>query len=287
MTPPRSGDPVLILDGPMGSVLEQRGYALPPPGWSAYVLRDHPEAIAQIHREYAEAGATLHTACTFRTHRRNIGDDWERLTRLAVRLARESVPKTHRVAGSVAPLEDNYRPDLSPPNPGPEHAALARVLADAGVDLLLCESFAHVGEGLAAVEACVATGLPTWASFSSGPENDLLTPEQIGAAAREAVRRGASAVLVNCTRATEILPFLHELRAAGVPYGAYANAGPASDGIGWGAGPEGVSRYTELARTWVDAGARIVGGCCGTDARHIAALRRAFAPTTATDAARE
>ncbi len=77
-----------------------------------------------------------------------------------------------------------YRPDLSPADARQEHAKLAQALAGAGVDLLLCETFPHVGEALVALEEAVATGVEAWVSFTAGPGSDLLSPEHIGLAAR-------------------------------------------------------------------------------------------------------
>jgi S-methylmethionine-dependent homocysteine/selenocysteine methylase len=185
------------------------------------------------------------------------------------------VPPGHRVAGSIAPLEDCYRPDLSPKDARPEHRELARALASAGVDLLLCETFPHVGEAHVAVEEAAATGVETWAAFTAGPDADLLSPAAIEAAAREAVARGARAVLVNCVPAARTLEFVERLGGLGVPFGAYANAGAPSEGLGWGPrapGDEAAARYRLFARTWIEAGATIIGGCCGTGPPHIAAL---------------
>jgi len=268
-----AGPPVTILDGAMGSLLEQRGFALPAPGWSAHVVRDHPQAIQQIHAEYARAGATVHTACTFRTRRRNAGDDWKHLTEAAVQAARAGVPGGHRVAGSVAPLESCYRPDLSPKDSRAEHRDLALALASCPVDILLCESFPNVAEALVAVEECVATGLETWVGFCAGPQANLLSAEEMRRGAIAAAARGASAVFVNCTAAAGVTPYVHALRDAGVRVGAYANAGDVREGIGWGSGTSGARRYALLARDWVNAGASLIGGCCGTDPSHTAELQ--------------
>src|SRR6185436_19015238 len=110
--------------------------------------------------------------------------------RRAVAIARAAVPAGHRVAGSLAPLEDCYRPDRSPADPRPEHREMARALAAAGVDLILCETFPHVGEALVAVEEAVATGIPTWIALTAGPGADLLSPGEVARGAREAVARG-------------------------------------------------------------------------------------------------
>lgn len=263
---------MIVLDGPMGTELLARGVDTPLPLWSAAALRSAPDVVREIHAGYAAAGAHVHTTNTFRTKRRTVVD-WDALTRTAVRLAREGA-SSGRIAGSIAPLEDCYRPDLSPNDPDAEHQELADVLADAGCDLLLCETFPHVGEARAATRAAVATGLETWVSLTAGPDNDLLTPGRVAEAAKSLVDLGAAAVLINCTPAIDTLPFVDALASAvSVPIGAYANAGSADDAMGWKAPLEpGVERYVALASRWIDAGARIIGGCCGTGPAHVAAL---------------
>lgn len=266
-----------LLDGPMGTVLGERGVPLPPPLWSAWALAHDPDAVAAVHRDYAAAGAAVHTTNTFRTQARTVGADWQTLTRRAVQLARAAAAPGQRVAGSIAPLADCYRPDLSPADPGPEHGQMARCLAGAGVDLLLCETFPHVGEGLAAVDQAVATGLPTWASFTAGPDGDLLSPEQLADAALQAIAHGATAVLVNCVPASTTHRWLAPLAALGVPFGAYANAGHPDEQLGWHADPTvSARRYADLAQAWVDLGATILGSCCGTGPAHTAELARRF-----------
>ncbi|RME28974.1 MAG: homocysteine S-methyltransferase family protein, partial [Deltaproteobacteria bacterium] len=121
--------------------------------------------------------------------------------------------------------------------------------------------------------------LPAWASFTPGPDGDLLTPQAIAAAAAEAARRGAAAVFVNCLPPGRAMEWLRPLLDLGldVPVGIYANAGHASEGLGWGADPVAAGeRYADLAEGWVEAGAAIVGSCCGTGPETIAALHRRF-----------
>ena len=267
---------VTLLDGPVGTELARRGFDTSGPAWSARALTEHPEALAAIHADYADAGATVHTTATFRTRRRTVGPAWRGLVRTAVALTRGAVPAHHRVAGSLAPLEDCYRPDLSPDTPFPEHAELAEALAEEGVDLLLVETFPHPGEALAATRAAVRTGLPVWVALTAGYRGDLLRPDEMGAAADRLVQAGAQAVLVNCTPAAETLAFVEALAGRGVAVGAYANAGSDADGIGWSDTPDGPPRYVGHARTWIAAGARIVGGCCGTTPAHISALHAAL-----------
>jgi len=269
---------ITILDGPLGTELNRRGVGTKLPMWSAGAIKSAPEIIHAIHADYARAGATVHTANTFRTKARNVGNSWEGLARQAVRLARESVPVEHRVAGSIAPLEDCYRPDLSPGSASlTEHRELAEVLADAGCDLLLCETFPQAEEAIAAVQAARSTGVETWLALTAGPDGDLMTPDQMAETAREGVENGAAAVLVNCTAAPVTLRFVQSLADAslGVPIGAYANAGSVDDAIGWTASAEpGAATYARIAREWIDAGASLIGSCCGTTPEHIRALSK-------------
>lgn len=262
-----------LLDGPMGTQLARAGVSTPAPGWSAPANASHPDLVRRIHRAYAEAGATVHTANTFRTTARGVGGRWQKLAALAVEHARCSVPSTHRVAGSIAPLADCYRPDLSPARPRPEHRQLVRYLAGLGIDLFLVETFAHPAEAHVAVEEAVATGLPTWLALTAGPEEDLLTPARMRQAAHGAVQRGASAVLVNCVPASSTGGWLEAVAGLGVPIGAYANAGHPDEGLGWGKERRAAERYSALARGWIDRGATLLGSCCGTGPEHIRALR--------------
>lgn len=259
----------------MGTLLIERGIPCPAPGWSAHALRDHPDAVCAIHREYDRAGAHVHTANTFRTQPDSIGGDWKALTARAIDLARSSVAPESKIAGSIAPLADCYRPDLSPLNPLERHTQMAHALAAAGVDLLIVETFPHVQEAIAASQAAVSTGLPVWVSFTAGYRGDLLSPAEVRAGAKEAVRQGVQAVLVNCTPATVTLDYVQALNGVGAAVGAYANAGHVSDALGLN-DPSGPERYADLAHQWIKAGASIVGGCCGTGPAHTAELHRRF-----------
>src|SRR4051812_6239209 len=153
---------MIAIDGATGTELGRRGVDTRTRLFSAAALLDDRgiEALRAVHDEYARAGAQVITANTFRTNPRKAGVRWRELTGLAVRIARASGAL---VAGSMAPVEDCYRPDL---RPAPdvalrEHREMARALADEGCDLLLVETVAAADEGLAAVRAAVETGLPT------------------------------------------------------------------------------------------------------------------------------
>lgn len=268
---------MILLDGPMGTELDARGVATPEPGWSAHALDSAPAAVRAIHEDYVAAGAAVLRTNTFRTQPRVFPARWRELVTRAVGLAREAAAGASgvRIAGSIAPVFDCYRPDLSPPTADARaaHAAIARALADEGVALLVCETFPHGGEAAVAVEEAAKTGLETWAALTAGPDGSLMTPEVMERAARDCVSAGARAVLVCCTGARVTLPYVDRLSRIGAPFGAYANAGDPADGLGWGASGA-AERYAELASAWASAGASIIGGCCGTSPAHVATLAR-------------
>ncbi len=300
LTQLNSGRP-LLLDGATGTELNRRGLNTDLPLWSARALIERPEVVRSIHADYIGAGADIITTNTFRTHRRTlaragIGQRTRELNQLAVRLAREAVeqsdaPRPIFIAGSMSPLEDCYSPALVPPDDQlrAEQAEMARDLVEAGCDLLLIETMNTIREAALATEAAVSTGLPVCVSFVVGPggrppdqiaasihaEVTLLSGESIDAAVKAVRPLGPAVMLINCVPLAVIDRAFDQLRAADAGLlGLYANVGHADDQIGWAltadVGPEA---YALHAQQWLQHGAAIVGGCCGTTPDHIAALR--------------
>ena len=155
---------------------------------------------------------------------------------------------------------------------------MAAALAAAGVDLILVETMNSIRELVAATAAAVSTGLPVLASMVTDGEGRLLSGESIGDAARALLSLSPppDALGINCVPARRIGGDLARLRAAapGIPLVVYGNAGRALDeSRGLFTEPIDPYEYAALARGWLATGARIVGGCCGTNAAHVRALR--------------
>ena len=279
---PDSTAKVHLLDGALGTELGRRGIETRGGLFSAAALLDERgrAALREVHRAYVEAGAEVITAATFRTNRRSLAaagleSRFPELLRLAVREAREAAGRRARVAGSMAPVDDCYRPDLRPPlgQASREHLEHARALAEAGCDLLLVETVAAADEGLAAVAAAAATGLPVWVAAMASPKATLLDGNDLGAFFLRAVAAGASAALINCTPPDGIDLALGAAAGAGVPFGAYAHLGEVDPAVPWGRAPDLTpEEYAGRAMNWIERGATIVGGCCGTTPEHVRAL---------------
>jgi S-methylmethionine-dependent homocysteine/selenocysteine methylase len=277
---------VLVLDAATGTELARRGADVKPPLWSARAIRGAPETLRAIHRDNVLAGADVLTAATFRTHARTLQaaglPRWQAaaLTREAVALAREASAKV-LVAGSVGPLEDCWRPDLVPDDRAlaREHFLHAEALAEAGVDLALIETMGCVREAVAACRAASAENLRCVVSFTLDTDGNLLSGEPVESAlhALLSLPRPPAAVGINCVPARRLgaaLVALAEKLPHEVPLVAYGNTGlPLDEAAGLFSEPITPDDYAVCAAEWIARGARLVGGCCGTTAAHVVALR--------------
>ena len=291
---------VLLLDAAVGTELSRRGADTRPPLWSARALRGDGALLREIHAANAEAGADILTAATFRTHARNLvasgvapaeaQGEADLLTFRAIALAREGGAlgrvRAGRgqapvlVAGSLSPLEDCYRPDLCPGDVelDREHRQQARRLADSGADLIVVETMSSRREAVAAARAASATGLPAILSFVSDGEGRLLSGDALDESARTVLEAAGPllAVGVNCVPARLVEGDLLRLARmlGGQPLAAWGNTGRSLDeGAGLYSDPISPGEYAELGARWISAGTRLVGGCCGTNSAHTAALR--------------
>jgi S-methylmethionine-dependent homocysteine/selenocysteine methylase len=179
------------------------------------------------------------------------------------------------VLGSAAPLEDCYRPDLVPGDAelAREHAEHAEALAAAGVDAILVETMNSVREAAAAARAGIATGLPVLVSFACDGQARLLSGEPLAAALEAVAPLGPRALLVNCLPPRSVAACLPVLARAGLPFGAYANLGAPNGATGFTRSDDcSPGEFAAHAAAWRAAGARILGGCCGTGPEHVRAI---------------
>jgi S-methylmethionine-dependent homocysteine/selenocysteine methylase len=277
----------LLLDGAVGTELQRRGQSVRLPLWSALALLDARgrALLREIHCEYAEAGAAVLTANTFRSTRRALEragllNRWILLNRYAVEAARTAPGVL--VAGSLAPLEDCYTVEAVPSQSDclREHLMQADLLARLGVDLLLIETMNCGREARAAVLAARAVGLDALLSLCPGEPDALLSGERLADRLPGLIEAGGGCVagiLLNCA-APDVLeraaPVLAGL-AGDLPWGLYAHLGEPDERDGWRLPrdhrPEAYAAWGAARRR---QGATILGGCCGTTPEHIACLAR-------------
>jgi S-methylmethionine-dependent homocysteine/selenocysteine methylase len=147
-------------------------------------------------------------------------------------------------------------------------------LAEAGCDLILIETVNSVSEACAAAAAANDVGIPCWVAFVPNEQGELFSGETMAQAEDALAPLGPDVILVNCAPSDDCTAGLRELAdARRAPKGIYPHIGR-FDPPEWLFTDEyPPDRYLSEARRWIELGARVIGGCCGTTPDHINALR--------------
>jgi homocysteine S-methyltransferase len=280
----------LLGDGAMGTQLYARGVDVKPLDRANLT---HPEVVRAIHLDYMRAGSELIQTNTFGANRVRLaadgaGDEVDEINRAGVALAQEARRLNGQpiwIAGAMGPLGRDGSPIGALDSAAGHHAFAhqASVLADAGVDLFILETFTTLGELRTALEAVRSvSNLPivaemTFTEEGLTPAGD--TPEEVAQVLADAE---VAAIGGNCSVGPDLLGQVVERMAAvsGIPLAAQPNAGlPAyvNGKLKYAAGPE---YFAECARHAAESGAAIIGGCCGTTPEHIAQVRDALSGVT-------
>jgi len=289
----------LLLDGAMGTLLFSRG--VPQRSSLDELVESRPDLIGAIHREYIDAGADAIETNSFGANRFRLApfglaDKAALLNRRAAQIAREARDVAGRrdvlIAGSIGPLET--------PLHGPESQGDAEVraafreqiegLLEGGVDILLFETFSDLDELLAGIsEAQALSDLPIVAQMTFGEDLISVDGTSPQTAATALARAGVDAIGVNCGGGPQIC--LDALTQMGRPSPGLArsivpNAGLPQRVEGQFIYAAGPSYFADEVQRFLDAGARIVGGCCGTTPEHIRHMRQALDIASARQRAR-
>jgi 5-methyltetrahydrofolate--homocysteine methyltransferase len=280
----------ILADGAMGTLLLQAGLqpAEAPEAWSA----DRPSEIASIHRSYIQAGAQIVLTNTFGANRFRLAARRQEfrlseLNRTAAGLAGQEALAAEQavlVAGSIGPTGKMMKPygDLEGARAADAFAEQAAALAEGGVDVFWIETASDLQEVAAAIAGCrrAAAQIPIVATLTFDTHGRTMmgtTPRQ----AMEALApQDLAAVGANCGNGPDeieaLITEMHRL-APEATLVAKSNAGkPRLDHTGqavYDASPERMATHALAA---LAAGARIIGGCCGSTPEHIAAMRSAI-----------
>jgi methionine synthase I (cobalamin-dependent) len=279
-----------VLDGGMGTLLQEKG--LSPRELTEEWNLTHPDRVREVHLEYLRAGAQVITTNTFGGSPLKLGM-WERahqageLNRAGARVAREALdlyresagdPGPRFVAGSVGPSGKLVGMEVKPGEASDSFRLQGEALAEAGVDLFIVETMMDLNEAAAAVRILKqAAGLPVVASMVFGKTKKGEFRTLFGNGVPDAVRglsdAGADAVGVNCGLVEEYVQVVSLMRAhTDLPLVLYPNAGVPRV-------REGGTVYEVTARELIthldgelEAGATILGGCCGTTPEYTSLL---------------
>ena len=297
----------ILADGAMGTLLFSRG--IPQRACLDELPTTRPDLIGSIHREYLEAGADLIETATFGANRfrlavHGLGHEARRFNRKAAQVAREARDVGGRdvlVGGSIGPLGAPTREILHLAEEQVRSAYREQIegLLEGGIDLFVIETHVDLGHLLLAIdEARRAADLPIVAELTFGEELSLPDGTTPVSAASRLIRIGVDAFGVNCgvgpeaclealegmaraepsaTEQTPATPFLSIMPNAGLPQRVEGQ-------FVYAAGPD---YFGGSAPRFLAAGARIIGGCCGTTPEHIAHMRASLDSVVEVDQARE
>ena len=290
---------VTLLDGGMGREIQERRPQAAHGLWSASVLLDEPDLVVEIHREYIDAGAVVITTNNYATvpsylSKAGMQDRYRELTRLAATLARRAVRESGKdvaVAGSLPPLEESYRADLvpSPEVAQPIYQGIAEALRD-DVDLYICETMSSAAEAHTAAGAALAhgQGKPVYVAWTldETPGQGLRSGETVKEAVDALAGLAVAGYLFNCTHPETIEAGLRELKILTTkPIGCYPNRLNKVP-EGWTLDNEITTGlrsdlpqhlYVAAMLRSIEAGATLVGGCCGIGPSDIRALAERLA----------
>ncbi|MCY0095777.1 homocysteine S-methyltransferase family protein [Hoeflea ulvae] len=293
---------IRILDGGMSRELMRLGARLVQPEWSALALIETPDIVRQVHAEFIAAGADVITTNSYALVPFHIGDDRFRddgaeLIARSGRLAREAADAETRgkvlVGGGLPPIFGSYEPDNFDPARVQDYLSVLVENLAPHVDIWQAETLSLIAEAEAVRVATESTGKPLWVSFTLADattaertgEPALRSGESVTAAAEWAAGAGVATLLFNCSKPEVMEPAIRTAAAVfarlgvDIAIGVYANAfEEETDGEKANEGLSGMREelsgdgYLAYARTWVAAGATLVGGCCGIGADQISRL---------------
>ena len=278
----------LLSDGAMGTMLNARGVSFDA-CFDALNLTD-PALVADIHRAYIAAGSDVIQTNTFGANRyklltHDLENQVTAINHLGVELVRRAAAgsaKNVLVAGDVGPLGVRLVPfgRVQPDQARQAFAEQINALAEAGVDLIILETFSdlyEIREALAAAKQVCS--LPVVASMTFTRDDRTLLGDTPVKVAQTLAENGADLIGVNCSGGpAQIFRILKQMRQA-VPearFSAMPNAGWPEQVGGRIMYPANPSYFGDYALAFCEAGANLIGGCCGTTPEHIAAMRSAL-----------
>jgi methionine synthase I (cobalamin-dependent)/5,10-methylenetetrahydrofolate reductase len=287
----------LLADGAMGTMLHAHGVGFDK--CFDELNLTNPSAVADIHRAYIEAGAQLIITNTFGANRfklakHGLQDNVIDINRAGVDLAKRVVAASFRevlIAGDVGPLGVRIAPfgRVQPEEARETFAEQIQALADAGVDFIVIETFSdlyEIREAIKAAQQIAASHdspLPIVASVTFTRDDRTLLGDEPMKVARTLRDAGVDVIGVNCSGGpAQLLRILKQMKQV-VPDGKFwvkPNAGWPEQVGGRIMYPADADYFGDYALSFRDAGARVVGGCCGTTPQHIAVMKKALASST-------
>jgi S-methylmethionine-dependent homocysteine/selenocysteine methylase len=306
-----AGD-VLLLDGAIGTQLQEMGAPMDNAAWAAAALHTHPFTVRRMHELYVAAGCDVITTNTYSSARHNLeplglGDSTAELNLRAVMLAQDARDRMAKgreihIGGAISNFgllvggesrgalhrHSRARQAITAEQARANLQEQAEILAEAGVDFLMVESTGSMEHRNWIHEACKTTGLPVWVGFRC--RRDGADPTiRIGHSSETRFADGLAATVATGADAICVFHSLIDVTTPAVaeamarydgPIGAYPEADRTDYTMTFKNHAEqnkvSPEEYARIAVGWAQSGVQIIGGCCGIGLPYIAPLRAAL-----------
>ena len=275
----------LLLDGAMGTELNNHGVAIPLPLWTADANITYPEIVTRIHSKYIDAGSDIITTNTFRstswTYRKTGLSDFKSQERAkkslysAVECAHHASNGLVKIAGSITSIDDCYSPGKFPSRTiaFDVYGQTLEWLVDAGVDVVLFETMGNIKEIDIALSLSSKYKKPIWLSIIMSDAKRILDGTSLKDVFTLANRYSVQTLLSNCNRITKTILSLKQFQSYwGKRWGVYPNLGITDydndyfktiSENSFSQGIENILKYNPY----------IIGACCGSTPMHIKILK--------------
>jgi len=269
----------LILDGAMGSLLQQRGVASDSFLWSAKANIDYPEIVLLIHKDYIKAGADIITTNTFRTNPYTLKQagisSVNRFVKNAVDIAKQAKGDLPIfIAGSNAPAEDCYQIErkISIKELDWNHKNHIDNLIESGCDFILNETQSHFDEIKIICSYCSQNSIPYIISFFFDENLKLLSGENLYTAIEFVLDHDPLAISFNCIT-IPVFKKVFEKLSLNYVWGCYLNCGIGNFNDKEICCSISPTEYADEFKTILPKSPSFIGACCGSNPSHIKIIK--------------
>ena len=287
-------DQIVLIDGAMGTELQRRGVPMDKIAWSGAAVLTYPNIVRETHEDYIRAGAKVIITNTYGSTRQMLepagyGDQVEAVFRGAVKLARQArenvAEQAVAVAGSISTEPPGFDRNafFSPEKELEAYREAAGLLVDAGVDLIALEMIVETTHAARAMQAALETGLPVWLGVGCKKTEDGRivsfdhTDLEFTTVLDAVIPLGPTVVNIMHSEIRAIPEAIELVRQRwSGPIGVYPESGYFTKPNWNFVDVISPADLITEALGWVRAGVRLLGGCCGTNPKHIKALQAAM-----------
>ena len=287
--PPQNSQ-TLLLDGAIGTAIIERTHSYDHNLWTSGFNLTDSEIVKSVHLSYLEAGADIITTNTFRTNytafiQSGIKISYSDFVKAGVKPALDTkekflstagiVAKTIIIAGSNSPAEDCYQKDrtLSPGETKTNHEMHIMELMNSGVDIILNETHSHLDEIEIICGVCEQLHAPYIISLYLDDNLSLLSGESIEVALEMLSRYSPNLICFNCISPLQFSKLLKRINLP-VNWGYYLNCGIGNLENGIIECSINEDEYQRIAEDSLKYNPKLIGGCCGSNYKHIKSLRK-------------